>query len=118
MSLYDYTFLDNSKQMLRALIDNSIKYTPIGGTISLGYTFTKNHIEIKVNDTGIGIPENELPHIFDRFFRVDKARSRSIGGFGLGLSIVQLIVRSHKGTITATSQLGRGTTIIIKIPMD
>lgn len=104
------------KQMLRALIDNSIKYTPSGGTISLGYTFTKNHIEIKVKDTGIGIPENELPHIYDRFFRVDKARSRSEGGFGLGLSIVHLIVKSHNGTITATSPEGTGTTMIISLP--
>lgn len=106
------------KQMLRALIDNSIKYTPAGGTIILDYSLLKKYISIKIEDTGIGIPENELSHIFDRFFRVDKARSRSIGGFGLGLSIVQLIVRSHKGTITATSQHGRGTTMVIKIPID
>ena len=106
------------KQMLRALIDNSIKYTPAGGTIILDYSLSKKYISIKIKDTGIGIPENELSHIFDRFFRVDKARSRSIGGFGLGLSIVQLIVRSHKGTITATSQLGKGTTMVIKIPID
>lgn len=106
------------KQMLRALIDNSIKYTPAGGTIILDYSLSKKYISIKIEDTGIGIPENELSHIFDRFFRVDKARSRSIGGFGLGLSIVQLIVRSHKGTITATSQHGRGTTMVIKIPID
>lgn len=106
------------KQMLRALIDNSIKYTPAGGTIILDYSLSKKYISIKIEDTGIGIPENELSHIFDRFFRVDKARSRSIGGFGLGLSIVQLIVRSHKGTITATSQLGKGTTMVIKIPID
>ncbi len=106
------------KQMLRALIDNSIKYTPAGGTIILDYSLSKKYISIKIEDTGIGIPEDELSHIFDRFFRVDKARSRSIGGFGLGLSIVQLIVRSHKGTITATSQLGKGTTMVIKIPID
>ncbi len=106
------------KQMLRALIDNSIKYTPAGGTIILDYSLSKKNISIKIEDTGIGIPEDELSHIFDRFFRVDKARSRSIGGFGLGLSIVQLIVRSHKGTITATSQLGIGTTMVIKIPID
>jgi len=106
------------KQLLRALIDNSLKYTPAGGTIILNYSLSKNRIAIKIEDTGIGIPEDELSHIFDRFFRVDKARSHSIGGFGLGLSIVQLIVLSHKGTITATSQLGKVTTMIINIPRD
>lgn len=106
------------KQMLRALIDNSIKYTPAGGKITLDYSLSNTYIAIKIEDTGIGIPEDELSHIFDRFFRVDKARSRSVGGFGLGLSIVQLIVLSHKGTITATSQLGSGTAMVIKIPID
>ncbi len=104
------------KQMLRALIDNCIKYTPAKGTISLGYTYTKTQIIINVQDTGIGIPEDELPHIFDRFFRVDKARSRSEGGFGLGLSIVQLIVRSHNGTITASSQINSGTVMTVRLP--
>jgi len=104
------------KQMLRAIVDNSIKYTPGGGTIGMEYKISGNAVKIVVSDNGIGIPEEDLPHIFDRFYRVDKARSRSIGGSGLGLSIVKWIVEIHQGKITAESEPGIGTKITIELP--
>lgn len=105
------------KQMLRAIVDNSMKYTPGGGTIGIDYKTAGNTVKIAVSDNGIGIPEEDLPHIFDRFYRVDKARSRSIGGSGLGLSIVKWIVEIHQGEITAESEPGRGTKIMIELPV-
>lgn len=105
------------KQMLRAIVDNSMKYTPGGGMIGIDYKTAGNTVKIAVSDNGIGIPEEDLPHIFDRFYRVDKARSRSIGGSGLGLSIVKWIVEIHQGEITAESEPGRGTKIMIELPV-
>jgi len=105
------------KQMLRAVVDNSMKYTPEGGMIGIEYKAAGKTVEIVVSDNGIGIPQDDLPHIFDRFYRVDKARSRSIGGSGLGLSIVKWIAEIHQGGITAESEPGRGTKIIIELPV-
>lgn len=106
------------KQMLRALVDNSIKYSPANTKIVITYEAQDGNVAITVFDYGIGISEEDLPHIFDRFYRVEKSRSRSIGGSGLGLSIVKSIVDIHWGTITAESEIGKGTKITVKLPQD
>jgi len=102
------------KQVFLNLLDNAIKYTPPHGSVSMSASITADSVRITVQDTGIGIPPAELPHIFDRFYRVDKARSSS--GFGLGLSIAQSIVEAHHGTISAESSLNRGTTFTVFLP--
>jgi len=105
------------KQMLRALIDNSIKYTPPNGKIEINSRSLNDHVVITISDTGVGIPKEELPHIFDRFYRVDKARSREFGGTGLGLSIVKWIVDIHGGLIAGESEIGTGTKMIVNLPI-
>jgi two-component system phosphate regulon sensor histidine kinase PhoR len=104
-------------EILDNLVDNAVKYTPEGGTIHLRWWSEGEHCIIEVKDTGIGIPEQDLPRVFERFYRVDKARSREVGGTGLGLSIVKHLVQAMQGTIRATSELGRGTTFTIRLPM-
>ncbi|MBC8109203.1 MAG: GHKL domain-containing protein, partial [Anaerolineae bacterium] len=99
------------------LIDNAIKYTPAGGCITVATRSQDNHAIIEVTDTGIGIPPGEVSRIFERFYRVDRSRSREMGGTGLGLSIVKHVVQSHQGTVEATSTLGRGSTFTIKLPL-
>lgn len=106
------------KQMLRAIVDNSIKYSPSNGIISIDYIVKAGNVVVTVSDHGMGIPKEELLNIFDRFYRVDKARSRTIGGSGLGLSIVKWIVDIHHGKIEAKSELGKGTKMIIELPID
>ena len=105
------------KQMIRAIVDNSIKYSSDNGIIGIDYSVTGENVLISVSDNGIGIPEEDIPHIFDRFYRADKARSRSIGGAGLGLSIVKWIVDVHQGKITAESKPSDGTKIVIELPV-
>lgn len=105
------------KQMLRALIDNSIKFTPPGGTIVVQTFKNEESVNITVKDTGIGIPEEELSRIFNRFYRVDKARAKETGGSGLGLSIVKWIVDAHNGRIQAESIIGEGTSITAGFPI-
>ena len=104
------------KQALRALINNAVKYTPGKGTIQLAASDDSDGVKMYVTDTGIGIPENELPKIFDRFYRVDEDRSREKGGSGLGLSIVKGIVDAHGGNITVESEKGKGTSVSIYLP--
>lgn len=104
------------QQVLSNIIDNGIKYTPDGGKVTIDIYKTPEHAVIKVSDTGIGIPPEDLTHIFDRFFRVDKARSRSTGGTGLGLSIANRIVLLHQGFIRVNSEEGKGTTFYIELP--
>jgi signal transduction histidine kinase len=104
------------KQALRIFIDNSIKYTPNGGTITINSSLKPNFINITIEDTGIGISEEDLPFIFDRFYRCDKARSRQSGGTGLGLSIAKWIIISHEGTTEVQSTMNIGTKIIISLP--
>ena len=105
------------QQVVYNVIDNAIKYTPRGGDVRTSLTRSGKRAVIRISDTGIGIPAQDLPHIFDRFYRVDKARSRSTGGTGLGLSIVKQIVQLHGGTIEARSTEGQGTTFIIDLPI-
>jgi two-component system phosphate regulon sensor histidine kinase PhoR len=103
-------------QILDNLVDNAIKYTPNGGTISLACLDEQTKVLILVQDTGIGIAESDLARIFERFYRVDKARSRELGGTGLGLAIVKHLVQAMHGTIQATSQVGKGTSFSIRLP--
>ena len=103
-------------QILDNLVDNTIKYTPDGGTISLSCQDEQTKIHILVRDTGIGIAESYLARIFERFYRVDTARSRELGGTGLGLAIVKHLVQAMHGTIQATSQVGKGTSFSIRLP--
>jgi len=108
---------DSFEQVLMNVLSNAIKYTERGGHIDID-AFVKNSlVHICVRDTGIGIPETELPRIFERFYRVEKARSRAMGGTGLGLAITKQIVEEHGGTIEAASKEGEGTTITIKLPL-
>ena len=103
-------------EILDNLVDNSLKYTPEGGTIRLRWSSDATHVHIEVEDTGIGIPAADLPRVFERFYRVDKARSRELGGTGLGLAIVKHLVQAMQGTVRAASVVGRGSTFTIRLP--
>jgi two-component system phosphate regulon sensor histidine kinase PhoR len=103
-------------QVFSNLLDNAIKYTPDGGTITIGATSDDRMVAVSVADTGIGIPPQDLPRIFERFYRVDKARSRELGGTGLGLAIVKHLVEGHGGTVSVESPPGKGTTFCVKLP--
>ncbi len=104
-------------QLLYILLDNAIKYTPEGGRVDVTLSSHANgRVECAVQDTGIGIPDTDLPHIFERFYRVDKDRSRKLGGTGIGLSIADWIVKAHGGSIKVTSQVGKGTAFHIQLP--
>jgi two-component system, OmpR family, sensor kinase len=106
------------KQMLLNLLDNALKYTPPDGTIHLRLTQEEQKAVLSVSDTGRGIPEEDLPHIFNRFFRHSRSTSdKTVQGFGLGLSIVKWIVDSHGGKISAASTVGQGSTFIVKLPL-
>ena len=111
-------FLDKNriKQLLINLIDNAIKYNVENGKVNVKITKSNSYVDIIVEDTGIGIDEKHLPRLFERFYRVDKSRSREMGGTGLGLAIVKHIVISFEGTIDIESKLGKGTKVSIKIP--
>jgi two-component system, OmpR family, sensor kinase len=108
---------DRLKQLVLNLVDNAVKYTPSGGSVFLGLTKNNEETELTVSDTGIGIPEEDIQFIFDRFYRVDKARARAHGGSGLGLSIARWIVEVHGGSIAVESRLGEGTTFIVRLPL-
>ncbi|QFT88632.1 Sensor histidine kinase YycG [Bacillus sp. THAF10] len=104
-------------QVIVNLLSNSIKYTEVSKTISISIYQEKEEGVLKVRDEGVGIPEKDVPYIFERFYRVEKARTRKLGGTGLGLSIVQQIVKKHNGSITIKSEEGFGTTAIVKLPL-
>lgn len=112
-----YGDVDQLKQVLVALMDNALKYTPYEGTVSLSLTAGENSAVVKVTDTGIGISPEDLPHIFERFYRADQTRSRDRGGSGLGLAIAQSIVQEHQGSIKVESTPGKGSTFIFKLPV-
>jgi two-component system phosphate regulon sensor histidine kinase PhoR len=103
-------------QALENLLDNALKYTPAGSRIMVAVATKEREVEIRVQDNGPGIPAEDLPHIFERFYRVDKGRSREKGGTGLGLSIVKHIVQLHGGRVWAESAPGQGTTIGFSLP--
>ena len=104
-------------QLLLNLLDNAGKYTPSGGRVTVGWAVGDGQAEVWVRDTGVGIAPEDLPHIFDRFYRVDKARSRAEGGSGLGLSICRWIAGAHGGSITVESAPGEGTAFVVKLPV-
>lgn len=104
------------KQLLINLIDNAVKYTPDNGSVTVSASKEQGFIKISVKDTGIGIPQKDLERIFERFYRVDKGRSRAVGGTGLGLSIVKHIVNLYNGDISVNSTLGKGTEFIARFP--
>lgn len=99
------------------LLENAVKYSTEPAQIEMLIQRVGTMVHLTVSDKGIGIPENDLPHIFDRFYTVDKARSRKSGGAGLGLSIVKTIVEKHRGVVTVTSKLGKGSTFVIALPL-
>ncbi len=108
---------DQIEQVLVNLVDNAIKYTSGGGQVRLTAERLPDRVAVHVADTGIGIQEKDLPRIFERFYRVDKARSRRSGGTGLGLSIVKHIVESHGGQVTVDSEFNHGSTFTFTIPV-
>ena len=105
------------ERVILNILTNSIKYTPEKGNIKIYVGFVYNDAYIKVIDNGIGIPENDLPRIFDRFYRVDKARTRELGGTGLGLAIAKEIIEQNKGSIDIKSEFGKGTEVVLRIPV-
>jgi len=106
------------REVLYNLLDNSLKYTQPGGKICLQAQRSGEEIALSVSDTGLGISETDLPRVFERFYRADKARRRELGGTGLGLSIVKHIAQMHGGRVEAESKLGRGTTIRVLLPLN
>lgn len=109
---------DRLKQAVVALVDNALKYTPPEGSVSLSLTANDNQAIIEVRDTGIGISPEDLPHIFERFHRTDRARSRDQGGSGLGLAIAQSIARDHRGIISVESTPGAGSIFTLHLPLN
>jgi two-component system, OmpR family, sensor kinase len=108
---------DRLKQLILILLDNAIKYTPGDGRITLGLRCQNHSVEILVRDTGIGIAPEDLPLVFERFYRADPARNHDLGGTGLGLPIARWIVKQHDGEIMLKSQPGQGTTAIVRLPL-
>ena len=111
-----YANKDDIERVVLNIMTNSIKYTPDGGNIKIYVGFVYNDAYIKVIDNGIGIPEEDLSRIFERFYRVDKARTRAAGGTGLGLSIAKEILDKNGGSIDIKSDVGKGTEVVIKVP--
>lgn len=107
---------DQIQQVLLNLIDNALKYTPAGGQVLVQAWAEEAEVKVAVKDTGVGIPAADLPQVFDRFYRVDKARSRALGGTGLGLAIVKDIISEHGGTVSVDSEIGKGSQFVFSLP--
>ncbi|HSD82360.1 MAG TPA: ATP-binding protein, partial [Anaerolineae bacterium] len=107
---------DRMQQTIGILISNALRYTPVQGTITIAARSAEARVTIEVADTGSGIAPEDLPHVFDRFYRADKSRARESGGTGLGLTIAKSIVEAHGGTIEARSSAGQGTALIVHLP--
>jgi heavy metal sensor kinase len=105
------------ERLFRIVLENAVKYTPGGGEIGIVFHNGDRSAHVEIRDTGIGIPAKDLPHIFERFYRADETRSRETGGSGLGLAIAQWAVEAHQGSITARSNLGRGSVFSISLPL-
>lgn len=101
------------KELIRILVDNALKYTPEGGIVTLGCTLSKQNVILSIQDTGIGIASEHIPHLFERFYRIDEARNKSTGGTGLGLAIAEQIIKVHGAQISVTSELNHGTSFLI-----
>ena len=108
---------DGIERVIINIISNSVKYTPNGGKINVYVGYVHNDAYVKIKDTGIGIPKDDLDKVFERFYRVDKARSRKLGGTGLGLSIAKEIIEQSNGNISVSSKVGQGTEVVIRIPV-
>ena len=109
---------DKMTQVIDNILNNAIKYSPDGGKITVTMKTTDDQMILSISDQGLGIPKQDLPRIFDRFYRVDRARSRAQGGTGLGLAIAKEIIKQHKGFIWANSEYGKGSTFTIVLPYD
>ena len=112
-----YADKDGIERVILNILSNSIKYTPDGGKIDIYVGYVHNDAYVKIKDTGIGIPKNDLERIYERFYRVDKARSRQLGGTGLGLSIAKEIIEKNNGSINIKSKVDDGTEVVIQIPV-
>jgi len=104
------------EQILDNLLDNAVKYTPDGGHVRVGWGEDDGQVWLRVADDGIGIPETDLPRVFERFYRVDKTRSRQLGGTGLGLAIVKHLAQAMKGSVQASSRVGQGAAFTVRLP--
>jgi signal transduction histidine kinase len=105
------------KQVLVNLLDNAVKYTPANGHVTVGIQTEGDSAVLTVSDDGAGIPAEALPHVFERFYRAEKARSRGVGGFGLGLPLVEAVCRAHGGAVSIESVEGKGTSVTVKLPL-
>ncbi|MBI4186735.1 MAG: HAMP domain-containing protein [Chloroflexi bacterium] len=105
-----------TEQVIRNLLNNALHYTPGGGRVTVRLVPDGSGVTISITDTGVGVPEEDLPHVFDRFYRVDRSRTRSTGGSGLGLAIVKQLVEAQGGRVWATSQEGKGSTFFFHLP--
>jgi signal transduction histidine kinase len=109
---------DRLAQVFTNVVDNALKFTPAGGQVTLSAANAGAELEISITDTGEGIPQEALPHLFDRFYQVDRSRAGGKKhGAGLGLAIVQEILQAHGGRISVRSEVGHGTTFVIHLPL-
>ena len=104
-------------QVLRNLLNNALAHTPSGGEISVSAAHQNGMIETTVRDTGEGISAEDLPHVFDRFYRADRSRARQTGGYGLGLAIVRQLVQAHGGAVSVESEPGNGSAFVFTVPV-